>query len=134
MIRIALAIAFVVLVAAPAAHAQGTPCGTMGAWNCAKAAPEDVAPAAKSCLIVKHKGTVGRRLMWTALIGVPIAPGSKYDYVDSIDLPSSKLTYHGDELEKMQQDGIHVVVLNNKFAASDLDEARKSCRESIATK
>ena len=33
------------------------------------------ASSSTSCLIVKHKGTVGRRLMYTALIGVPIAPG-----------------------------------------------------------
>ncbi len=43
------------------------------------------AGSARSCLIVKHKGTVGRRLLFTALIGVPIAPGTKYDHVDAIN-------------------------------------------------
>lgn len=36
-------------------------------------------PTAQPCLIVKHKETVGRRLIYFALIGVPIAPGANYD-------------------------------------------------------
>jgi hypothetical protein len=55
-----------------------------------KEATSGPAGNARPCLIVKHKGTVGRRLLWTALIGVPIAPGAKYDHVDGITTPSGK--------------------------------------------
>lgn len=75
---------------------------------------------------MKHKGTVGRRLLWTALIGVPIAPGAKYDYVDSVRFPSSKMSYHGKELEDIQASGTHVVVLD-KFSSEALAAARQSC-------
>jgi hypothetical protein len=87
------------------------------------------APAPSACLIVKHKGTVGRRLMWTALIGVPIAPGSKYDLVDTINYPDAKTAYKGKELEAIQKSGVHVVVLDNKYSAEQLEVARKSCKE-----
>lgn len=82
-------------------------------------------PAA-SCLIVKHKGTVGRRLIWTALIGVPIAPGANYDYVESTNLPNSKMSYKGKQLEEIQSAGTHVIVLD-KFTPEGLAAARQSC-------
>jgi len=85
-------------------------------------------PSGSRCLIVKHKGTVGRRLMFTALIGVPIAPGSKYDYVDSINMGATKTSYGGKELQAFEGDGVHVVVLNNKYAVADLRDARESCK------
>lgn len=112
------------------------------------ASPEQSVPAAavsssseavspKPCLIVKHKGTVGRRLLWTALIGVPIAPGSKYDYVDSVNHTSKKMSYKGKELEQLQTTGVHVVVLDNKYKVEDLDSARRRCQQPatpVATK
>jgi len=79
------------------------------------------------CLIVKHKGTVGRRLIWFALIGVPIAPGSKYDYVDSIDYESRRLKYGAKDLQKVQDSGVHVIILNKNFVTDDLKAARASC-------
>jgi len=95
---------------------------------CATASAQTDQPeAVKKCLIVKHKGTIGRRLMFTALIGVPIAPGSKYDYVDSINLAAQKLAFSGKDLQKIQTDGVHVIVLNNKYTSTDLQDARKAC-------
>jgi hypothetical protein len=93
-------------------------------------APE-AAPTQRPCLLVKHKGVVGRRLVWWALIGVPIAPGSQYDYVDSVDFKNSKLAYRGKELEKLEAADVHVIVLNDKFSAADLDSARKGCSEPL---
>ena len=84
-------------------------------------------PAAKPCLIVKHKGTVGRRLMWTALVGVPIAPGAKYDLVDSVNMNSPKMNYKSKDLETLQSVGVRVIVLENKHTAEDVDSARRSC-------
>ena|ERR1039458_1144729 len=96
----------------------------------AAAAPppaEAHAPAVNPCLLVKHKGTIGRRLLWTALIGIPIAPGAKYDYIDSIDYKNSKLAYGGKDLLKIQAAGVHVIILENKYSAVDLDSARRAC-------
>lgn len=84
------------------------------------------------CLIVKHKGTIGRRLMWTALIGVPIAPGSKYDYVDSFDYKNDKLAYGAKDLQAIEKKGVKVVLLENKYKPEDLESARKSCQATPA--
>ncbi len=83
----------------------------------------------KPCLIVKHKGTVGRRLLWTALIGVPIAPGGKYDHVDAINFQKAKPTYKGKELQGFQAEGVRVIILEKNYKQENLDSARKTCRE-----
>ncbi len=84
---------------------------------------------AKSCLIVKHKGTVGRRLLFTALIGVPIAPGAKYDHVDAINFQNAKPAYKGKDLQAFQAQGVRVMILEKNYTQENLDSARKSCRE-----
>ena len=84
-----------------------------------------------SCLIVKHKGTVGRRLIYFALIGVPIAPGANYDYVDSTNFANSKMSYKGKQLENIQSSGTHVIVLD-KFTPEGVAAARQSCAASVA--
>jgi hypothetical protein len=53
---------------------------------------------------------VGKRLVWFALTGIPIAPGANYDYVDATIL-GVKMKYKGKELQKLQQTGVHVYVL-----------------------
>jgi hypothetical protein len=83
-------------------------------------------PTAQPCLIVKHKGTVGRRLIYFALIGVPIAPGANYDYVDSANLSNSKMSYKGKQLEQIQASGTHVIVLD-KYTPDGVAAARQSC-------
>jgi len=98
-----------------------------------KQATPEPAAAVKPCLIVKHKGTVGRRLMWTALIGVPIAPGAKYDHVDQVNFQNAKPTYKGKELQQFQADGVRVIILEKNYKQENLDAARKSCREPEAS-
>src|SRR5258708_28409621 len=85
--------------------------------------------AAKSCLVVKHKGTVGRRLLWTALIGVPIAPGAKYNHVDAINFQQAKPAYKGKELQQFQAKGVRVMILEKNYKQENLDSARKACYE-----
>jgi hypothetical protein len=85
--------------------------------------------SAKSCLIVKHKGTVGRRLLWTALIGVPIAPDAKYDHVDAIDFANARPAYKGKDLQGFQAQGGRVMILKKNYTQENLDSARRSCRE-----
>jgi hypothetical protein len=87
-------------------------------------------PPSAQCLIVKHKGTIGRRLMWTALIGVPIAPGAKFDLVQQINYPQAKMAYKGKQLEQLQKDGVKVMVLENKHSSEDVESARKACAAS----
>src|SRR6266849_1409447 len=87
------------------------------------------AGSARSCLIVKHKGTVGRRLLFTALIGVPIAPGAKYDHVDAINFQNAKPAYKGKDLQAFQAQGVRVMILEKNYTQENLDSARKSCRE-----
>ena len=94
-----------------------------------KPATAEPAGNAKSCLIVKHKGTVGRRLLWTALIGVPIAPGAKYDHVDAINFQNAKPAYKGKDLQGFQAQGVRVMILEKNYTQENLDSARKSCRE-----
>jgi hypothetical protein len=79
------------------------------------------------CLIVKHKGTVGRRLIFTALIGVPIAPGTKYDLVDTVNYNSEKIAFKGKEIQELQAKGVHVTILEKKYTPQDLESARKAC-------
>lgn len=94
-----------------------------------KQATSEPAANTKPCLIVKHKGTVGRRLLWTALIGVPIAPGAKYDHIDAMNFQKGKPTYKGKELQGFQAEGVHVIVLEKNYTQENLDSARKACRE-----
>src|SRR2546426_1507748 len=86
------------------------------------------APSA-GCLVVKHKGTVGRRLLFTALIGVPIAPGAKYDLVDSVNYKPEKVAFKGKELQALQKQGVRVVILEKNYTQDNLESARKSCHE-----
>jgi hypothetical protein len=111
--------------------ARAQQCGAMAAWNCGTSTRTQATAKATGCLIVKHKGTVGRRLMWTALIGVPIAPGTKYDYVDSLQMASTKTSFKGKELQEMESQGTHVIVLNDHFQTSDLQAALESCKTSL---
>lgn len=103
---------------------------TLTLSTCAALAQDVPAPSAStSCLIVKHKGTIGRRLMFTALIGVPIAPGSKYDLVDTVNYQNAKATYKGKDLNAIQASGTRIIILENKYKSDDLQQARKSCSE-----
>ncbi len=90
--------------------------------------------ATSQCLIVKHKGTIGRRLIFTALIGVPIAPGAKYDLVSAVNYRAQKVAFTGKQLEKLQAEGVRVTVLEKKYTQQDLDAARNSCRQETTPK
>src|SRR5260370_8547016 len=83
------------------------------------------ASSAKSCRIVKHKGTVGRRLLFTALLGVPIAPGTKYDHADAINFLKSKPAYKGKELQGFQAEGVRLMILETTYSQENLDSTRQ---------
>lgn len=80
------------------------------------------------CLILKHKGTVGRRLIFTALTGIPIAPGAKFDFVDSLNIPEVGLTYTTKQVNAMLHGGLRVIILPTNYKLEDLQDARQECR------
>jgi hypothetical protein len=58
--------------------------------------------------------------------------GGKYEYADSFNLGATKPKYTGKELEKLQSEGIHVIVVEKKTASAEMESARNSCRTSSA--
>src|SRR6266436_4760523 len=78
-------------------------------------------------LTLKESGTWNHQ--FAALIGVPIAPGTKYDHVDAINFQKSKPAYKGKELQGFQAEGVRVMILEKNYTQENLDSARKSCRE-----
>jgi hypothetical protein len=119
----------VVPTLAGAALAQETPTNKGQEAPLVAAENPSTVPTGAPCLIVKHKGTVGRRLIFTALIGVPIAPGAKYDLVDTVNYNAPKVAFTGKELQKAQASGVHVIVLEKKYTQGDAEAARRSCGE-----
>jgi hypothetical protein len=58
--------------------------------------------------------------------------GAKYEYADSFNMTSTKPKYKGKELEKLQGEGVHVIVVNKKTASAEMDSARNSCKGTTA--
>jgi hypothetical protein len=103
--------------------------------------PTSAAPAApaKPCLIVTSaEGHRFRNAMIGGVLtgGVGLAAGAafsggRYEYRDSFNLPQSdmKAKYKGPELQKLQQDGVHVVVVDKKDkTGAEVKDARVSCQ------
>ena len=58
--------------------------------------------------------------------------GGRYEYRDSVNMPPSevKMKYKGPDLKKLQQNGIHVIVVDKKDRTGDeVKAARASCQE-----
>jgi hypothetical protein len=83
------------------------------------------------CLIVKHKGTLGRRLMMLTVVGLPLAPGSKYDLVDSLNMQGTgaRPTYTGKNLQELLDRGVRVIILQTKAKAEDVKGAQDACQK-----
>jgi hypothetical protein len=92
--------------------------------------------ASDQCLIVRSaEGHRFRNSMIAGALtgGIGFAAGAafsgaKYEYADSFNLPSTKAKYKGKELEKLQREGVHVIVVDKKTASSEMESARNSCR------
>lgn len=88
------------------------------------------------CLIVRSaEGHRFRNSMFAGALtgGIGFAAGAafsgaKYEYADSFNMPTTKPKYKGKELEKLQSQGVHVIVVNKKTASAEMDSARNSCR------
>ena len=58
--------------------------------------------------------------------------GGRYEYRDSINVPPSevKMKYKGGQLQKLQKQGIHIVVVDKKDkTGTEIKEAHASCEE-----
>ena len=76
-----------------------------------------------------------RRLALTGGIGFAAGAafsGAKYEYADSFNMTGTKPKYKGKELEQLQSQGVHVIVVNKKTASAEMDSARNSCKASTA--
>src|SRR5215469_15132799 len=58
--------------------------------------------------------------------------GAKYEYADSFNMSSTKAKYKGKELEKLQREGVHLIVVNKKTASAEMDSARNSCKSAMS--
>src|ERR1700676_5645592 len=80
--------------------------------------------AAKPCLIVtsaeghrfRNSMIAGALTGGIGLIAGAAFSGGRYEFRDSVNMPASdvKMKYKGPELQKLQQNGVHVVVVDKK--------------------
>src|SRR2546430_16893183 len=90
--------------------------------------------ASDQCLIVRSaEGHRFRNSMIAGALtgGIGFATGAaiggaKYEYVDSFNLQEQKLKYKGSELQALQKEGVHVIVINKKATADESKSARGS--------
>jgi predicted metalloprotease with PDZ domain len=61
-------------------------------------------------------------------LGVALS-GGRYEYVDATNFTPKTLKYKGGELRKLQEQGLHVIVVNKKATAEEIQTARQSCRQ-----
>jgi len=94
-----------------------------------------VEAASNECLIVRSaEGHRFRDAMIAGVLfgGIGLAAGAalggaKYEYVDSFNLTVTKLKYKDGELKKLQEAGVHIVVVNKKATSDETQSARASC-------
>lgn len=94
---------------------------------------------AQQCLVVRSaEGHRFRNAMVAGVLtgGIGLAlggafGGGKYEYVDGMNFPAPKLKYNGGELQKLQQQGVHIVVINKKAQSDETKAARESCKDFI---
>lgn len=62
--------------------------------------------------------------------------GGRYEYVDAYNVPAPKMKYKGDELQKLQSSGVHIIIVEKaRKGISTVDEvkdARESCKSIAA--
>ena len=81
-----------------------------------------------SCLIVKqNKGHRVRNGFLFGVAGLAFSKGERFEYVDAINSPNSRLKYKGDQLQTLKDSGVHVVVVA-EGAGDEIRSARASCQ------
>ncbi len=63
--------------------------------------------------------------------------GAKYEYVDGYNVPKVKMKYKGKELQKLQSEGVHIIIVEKAkkgiSTADEVKDARESCKSIAAT-
>jgi len=66
------------------------------------------------------------------LAGLAFSKGERYEYVDAVNFPNARLKYKGEELQKLKDTGVHVIVVNKDASGDEIQSVRASCREGAA--
>ena len=125
---------------AMSAFAQGPAGAGLASQEATQQTTQQQTPAAPQCLIVTS--AEGHRFRNSMIAGVLTGgiglvagaafSGGRYESRDSVNISSSevKLKYKGPELQKLQQNGVHVVVVDKKDkSGTAVKDARASCQE-----
>jgi len=130
---------------APGAKADAATVGPVGSVSPQPSVAPPVTPTAsssapKQCLIVTSaEGHRFRNAMIAGVLtgGIGLAAGAafsggRYEYRDSYNLPASevKVKYKGPELQKLDQQGVHVIVVDKKDkTGAEVKDARTACQQ-----
>ena len=89
------------------------------------------AQSSTPCLIVKQNK--GHRICNTFLFGAPglFSRGERFEYVEAFNLPNSRMKYKGDELQRIKDSGVHVIVVS-EGSGDEVQAARTACQSSYA--
>ena len=83
------------------------------------------------CLIVKqNKGHRVRNGFLFGVAGLAFSKGERFEYVDAVNFPNSRLKYKGGELQKLKDTGVHIIVVA-EGAGEEVQSARASCRADV---
>src|SRR5438093_12397591 len=81
------------------------------------------------CLILKqNKGHRVRNGFLFGVGGLVLSKGERFEYVEAFNFPNAKMKYKGDELQRINDDGVHVIVVNES-SADEINAARQACRD-----
>ena len=120
---------------------EGTVKSVLAAMPIVLALTLSASAQSSQCLIVRSaEGHRFRNSMIAGALtgGIGLAAGlafsgAKYEYADSYNLTGTKPKYKGKELEKLQSEGVHVIVVNKKSASGEMESARGSCKSAAPT-
>jgi hypothetical protein len=84
------------------------------------------------CLIVKqNKGHRVRNGFLFGVGGLVLSKGERFEYVESFNFPNARMKYRGDELQRINDEGVHVIVVNES-SSEEINAARQACKDYIA--
>lgn len=99
-------------------------------------------PTGKCLIVTSAEGHRFRNSMIAGVLtgGIGLAAGAafsggRYEYRDAFNLPASdiKTKYKGPELQKLEQSGVHVIVVNkHDKTGAEVKDARASCQSMTA--
>lgn len=80
----------------------------------------EVSEPTKPCLLVRPT-----EVIQTAFVSF----GGRYEYLDSRGMTATKIKYSKHDLEKLQEKGVHIVIVQRDAKRDEMKQARESCTE-----